>query len=180
MCASSLQKAKNSAEALRLFPNEVEEIQRLDSQIRGGSTAVLAVLEAGRVLRVANVGDSRALLCYLSEAGQLRTEQLSVDHTTCNEEELVRLAGLGLDRDGLRRSARLGMHQNTRSLGDYSIKGGYKDHDVIRYFPYLFAAACSRLCFVPQSRLLAAWLRRALHWPPAGRVSSAGVSGAHV
>ena len=93
---------------------------------------MLAVLDSGQRLQVANVGDSRALLCYLTESGQLRTEQLSVDHTTSNEEELTRLQALGLDREKLCRSARLGMHQNTRSIGDYSIKGGYRDHDVIR------------------------------------------------
>ena len=59
--------------------------------------------------------------------------QLSVDHNTSNEDELVRLQRCGLDPNQLRRNKRLGMQQNTRSIGDYSIKGGYQNVDIIRW-----------------------------------------------
>ena len=126
------QKARNAAEALSLFPNQVEEIQRLDNQIRGGTTAVVALFY-NDYLHIANVGDSRALLCYQGADNHLHVEQLSEDHTTRNEDELRRLQGCGLDPKKLRRYKRLGIQQNTRSIGDYSIKGGYQDTDIIRY-----------------------------------------------
>ena len=115
-----------------MFPDQVEEIQRLDNQIKGGTTAVLAILYNG-YLHIANVGDSRALLCYEGRDGHLHVEQLSVDHKTSNEDELRRLEDCGLNPNELRRHKRLGIQQNTRSIGDHSIKGGYKDIDVIRY-----------------------------------------------
>ena len=63
---------------------------------------------------------------------QLVVEQLSKDHNTANDEELRRLAECGLDPTELRRARRLGYQQNTRSIGDYSIKGGYADVESIR------------------------------------------------
>ena len=125
------QKARNSAEALSLFPNQVEEIQRLDNQIKGGTTAVVALVY-NDYLHIANVGDSRALLCYQGADNHLHVEQLSEDHNTRNEDELRRLQGCGLDPEKLRRYKRLGIQQNTRSIGDHSIKGGYQDTDIIR------------------------------------------------
>ena len=66
------------------------------------------------------------------DGDRLIVEQLSKDHKTSNDEELRRLAECGLDPTMLRRSKRLGYQQNTRSIGDYSIKGGYADVDSIR------------------------------------------------
>ncbi len=63
--------------------------------------------------------------------GKLVAKQISVDHNTENETELARLAEVGLDPHTLLRYKRLGTQQNTRSIGDYSIKGGYKDIDTI-------------------------------------------------
>ena len=60
-------------------------------------------------------------------------EQLSKDHSVEDEGEMRRLVSLGLRREDLERSGRLGMHDNTRSIGDYYIKEGYKDVDVLRY-----------------------------------------------
>lgn len=62
----------------------------------------------------------------------VKVEQISVDHNTKNKEELRRLSGCGLDPTKLRQCGRLGMQRNTRSIGDYSIKGGYKSVDVLR------------------------------------------------
>lgn len=152
--------------AYSMFPDKVEELHRLEEQIKGGTTAgwyihcsetvrvclaflfslvtltpppslhassaVVALIFENRQLWVANVGDSRALLCYLDDTGKLVTEQISEDHNTQNEKEIARLVQCGLNELSLRNSGRLGVHQNTRSIGDYSIKGGYKDHDILR------------------------------------------------
>ena len=91
---------------------------------------MVAVLTSDR-LYVANVGDSRAILVYEDRNGSLKVKQLSKDHCIKNKQELERLVALGLDRTQLRRSRRLGMCNTNRSIGDYSIKGGYKDVDVL-------------------------------------------------
>ena len=59
--------------------------------------------------------------------------QLSVDHVTNNKDELARLAKLGLDIQQILRNRRIGNQENTRSIGDYGVKGGYKDFDILRY-----------------------------------------------
>ena len=49
-----------------LCPQQVDEIDHLDNQIKGGTTVVLALVYNNH-LYIANVGDSRALLCtYVS------------------------------------------------------------------------------------------------------------------
>ena len=112
------------------YPMEVAELQMLEPKINGGCTAVLAVI-ANQQLYVANVGDSRAVVIREKSDGTMCAEQLSVDHGVENENELTRLEGLGLSRDNLKRAGRLGMHENTRSIGDYYIKKGYKDVDTL-------------------------------------------------
>ena len=120
-----------SYQAYTRFPSQVSRLQQLEPRISGGTTCVLAVSCAGS-LHVANVGDSRAVLVYERSDGTLATEQLSVDHTVDNQAELSRLELLGLSRSTLVGSGRLGTHECTRSIGDYSIKGGYKDVDILR------------------------------------------------
>lgn len=53
-------------------------------------------------LYVANVGDSRALLCKTDSNQVLRVVQLTVDHDLRNEDELLRLSQLGLDIKSIR------------------------------------------------------------------------------
>ena len=120
-----------SHDALLRYPDEVLQIQRLEPRISGGCTAVVAVV-CGNKLYVANVGDSRAVLVYQTPNGALETLQLSTDHSVDNKEELKRLEKLGLDPEELKRAGRLGPQENTRSIGDYNIKGGYKSVDVLR------------------------------------------------
>ena len=120
-----------SYQAQQNFPAQVARLQELESYISGGCTAVVVVLTYDR-LYVANVGDSRAILAYEERDGSLQVKQLSEDHGVENEQELERLTALSLDREQLKKSGRLGTQENTRSIGDYSIKGGYKDVDVLR------------------------------------------------
>lgn len=56
---------------------------------RGGSTAVTAVVVDGKKLVVANVGDSRAILCR--ESGLVK--QITVDHEPEKERDLVESKG---------------------------------------------------------------------------------------
>lgn len=58
--------------------------------------------------------------------------QLSVDHTINNENELARLKSIGVDVDKLQRSHKLGNSENTRCIGDYSVKEGHKDIDILK------------------------------------------------
>ena len=91
---------------------------------------MVAVLTNDR-LYVANVGDSRAILAYAGKDGSLQVKQLTEDHDVNNEQELKRLVALGLDREQLKKSGRLGTQENTRSIGDYILKRSYKDIDLL-------------------------------------------------
>ena len=120
-----------SYEAQQHYPREVARLAQLEPLISGGCTAVVAVV-CGNKLYVANVGDSRAVVVYQTPNGTLETLQLSTDHDVKNEDELKRLKQLGLDPEELKRAGRLGPQENTRSIGDYNIKGGYRSVDILR------------------------------------------------
>lgn len=121
------------------------KLQELEPKLTGGCTVVLAVIIRD-TLYLANVGDSRAVLVRESN-GVLVAEQLTVDHTVENEEELKRLEVLGLNPQELIKSGRLGTQENTRSIGDYSIKAGYKDVDSLRYVVRCQSVCCFHGCF---------------------------------
>ena len=59
--------------------------------------------------------------------------QLSVSHDTQNQTELQRLANLGLDIESIQKAGKLGNQAITRSFGDFPVKGGYKDFEMLRY-----------------------------------------------
>lgn len=118
----------SSYEAYQKFPHVVDKLNALNCEISSGTTALLALVHAGK-LYVANVGDSRALLCRTDANGVLRVVQLSADHDLRNEDELLRLKRLGLDVDRIRQGSRLGNQENTRCLGNYLVKGGYKEFE---------------------------------------------------
>ena len=120
-----------SYEAYQRYPTEVKRLQEIEPHISGGCTAVVAVI-ANNKLYVANVGDSRAVLIFERPNGTLAARQLSVDHGVENEVELKRLASLGLNIGQILSSGRLGTQDNTRSIGDFNIKEGYKNVDVLR------------------------------------------------
>ena len=81
-----------SDEAFEKYPELVTRVETLDAEIRGGTSAVVALVFNNR-LYVANAGNSRALLCRTDpeeEGGTLRVFQLSVDHNLTNEDECKR------------------------------------------------------------------------------------------
>lgn len=70
-------------------------------------------------------------MCKTDEQGILRVSQLSTDHTIASEEEQIRLAQLGLDVEKLTQLRKIGNSDNTRCIGDYHVKGGYKDMEIL-------------------------------------------------
>ncbi|XP_060672551.1 probable protein phosphatase 2C 58 isoform X3 [Ziziphus jujuba] len=84
---------------------------------KGGSTAVTAILIDGRKLVVANVGDSRAVLCKSGMA-----KQLSIDHEPSKEKQLIERRGgfvSNLPGDVPRVDGQLAV---ARAFGDKSLK----------------------------------------------------------
>ncbi|KAI4479641.1 PREDICTED: TGF-beta-activated kinase 1 and MAP3K7-binding protein 1-like [Polistes canadensis] len=118
----------NSYETYQKFPHLVDKLNSLNCELSAGTSAVVALVYSGR-LYVANVGDSRALLCKTDDNQVLRVIQLSVDHDLRNEDELLRLSQLGLDTDSIRQGSHLGNQENTRCLGNYLVKGGYREFE---------------------------------------------------
>ena len=55
----------NSSVALERYPNHVNRMSELDDQIKGGTTVAIAVIKHDQ-LYVANVGDTRVLLCLVN------------------------------------------------------------------------------------------------------------------
>ncbi|XP_022452829.1 TGF-beta-activated kinase 1 and MAP3K7-binding protein 1 isoform X1 [Delphinapterus leucas] len=107
----------------------LERLKTLEKEISGGAMAVVAVLLNNR-LYVANVGTNRALLCKSTVDG-LQVTQLNVDHTTENEDELFRLSQLGLDAGKIKQVGVICGQESTRRIGDYKVKYGYTDIDLL-------------------------------------------------
>lgn len=80
---------------------QVDKLNALNCELSAGTSAVLALIHGGRLF-VANVGDSRALLCKTDGNQVVRIVQLSVDHDLRNEDELLRLSQLGIDVNTIR------------------------------------------------------------------------------
>lgn len=71
----------SSYEAYQQFPEQVARIQALQDEISGGTTAVLALIFQNKLF-VANVGDSRALLCRETPESTLSVDQVTLDFFT--------------------------------------------------------------------------------------------------
>ncbi|XP_073969047.1 TGF-beta-activated kinase 1 and MAP3K7-binding protein 1-like isoform X1 [Rhodnius prolixus] len=119
-----------SYEAYQNYPHIVDQINSLNGQLSCGTTAVVALI-VGTRLYVANVGDSRALLCKTDKHGVHKVVQVSADHNLTNEDEILRLYNLGLDFTPASRKSccTLGNQENTRCLGNYLVKGAYREFE---------------------------------------------------
>ncbi|OAD59872.1 TGF-beta-activated kinase 1 and MAP3K7-binding protein 1 [Eufriesea mexicana] len=91
----------NSYETYQKFPHLVDKLNALNCELSVGTSAVVALIYHGR-LYVANIGDSRALLCKTDSNEVLRVVQLR---------------------------SRLGNQETTRCLGNYLVKGGYREFE---------------------------------------------------
>ncbi|XP_063989119.1 TGF-beta-activated kinase 1 and MAP3K7-binding protein 1-like [Diachasmimorpha longicaudata] len=118
----------NSYEAYQKFPEVVDKLNELNGELSAGTSGIVALVYRNR-LYVANVGDSRALLCKTDDNQVLRVVQLSIDHDLRNEDELLRLSQLGLDVKSIRQGSHLGNQENTRCLGNWLVKGGYREFE---------------------------------------------------
>lgn len=103
-----------------------ERLQELEQEVRGGATAVVALILNNK-LHIANMGTDRALLCRSSSDGQNQVQQIGRAHSTNNEDELQRLAALGVESALVRQAGQIAGHNSTRRLGDYRAKIHYSD-----------------------------------------------------
>ncbi|KAM9818468.1 TGF-beta-activated kinase 1 and MAP3K7-binding protein 1 isoform 2-T2 [Syngnathus typhle] len=74
---------------------------------------------------------NRALLCKTTSDGQNQFFQLGRPHSTANDDELQRLAALGLDSARVRQAGQIAGQNSTRRLGDYRVKINYSDIDLL-------------------------------------------------
>ncbi|KAH9504077.1 PHOsphatase [Bulinus truncatus] len=130
-CQDRLPEGIGQYEAFQKYPEIINKLQELDREISGGTTATVVLIYNSK-LYVANVGDTRAFLCKTDTDGVLRVIQLSYDHTIADPGEQTRLQQAGLDINKLKLLRRVGNSDCTRCIGDYHVKGGYKDIDVLR------------------------------------------------
>ncbi|CAG5135814.1 unnamed protein product, partial [Candidula unifasciata] len=117
-------------EAYNKYPGLMKGLEDLDKEISGGTTATVVLIYNNK-LYVANVGDTRAILCKTGPDGVLRVIQLSYDHTISDPGEQARLQQLGLDINTLKVLRKVGNSDCTRCIGDYHMKGGYKDNFIL-------------------------------------------------
>ncbi|XP_068606640.1 TGF-beta-activated kinase 1 and MAP3K7-binding protein 1 isoform X2 [Brachionichthys hirsutus] len=107
-----------------------ERLKELEQEVSGGSTAIVALILDNK-LYIANVGTNRALLCRSSSDGQNQVLQIGRPHGTDNEDELQRLAALGVDSARVRQAGQIAGRTSTRRLGDYRVKFSYNEIDLL-------------------------------------------------
>ncbi|KAJ3615363.1 hypothetical protein NHX12_018930 [Muraenolepis orangiensis] len=107
-----------------------ERLKELEQEVSGGATAVVALILNSK-LYLANVGSNRALLCKSSSDGQNQVQQIGRPHNTDNEDELQRLADLGVDPARVKQAGQIAGQSSTRTIGDYRVKLNYTDIDLL-------------------------------------------------
>lgn len=108
------------------YQDVLNRLNAINRELTIGSSVLIALI-TNKKLYIANLGVCRALLVKNDEKNNvLRVIQVTVDHNLCNEDELLRLCGLGLDAASLRNEI-----VTTRCIGNYMGKGGYKDSEFL-------------------------------------------------
>ncbi|XP_032523505.2 TGF-beta-activated kinase 1 and MAP3K7-binding protein 1-like [Danaus plexippus] len=133
----------HNAQMSQNYNSILKRLKEIDQHLSGGATVVVALVHHNKLF-VANVGETRALLCRTDDNGVLRVIQLTVDHSLNNEDELLRLSHLGLDVNKFRNAQYLGNQTGTRCLGNYLVKGLY------RAFPGLGSATSDPVIAQPE------------------------------
>lgn len=127
-------------EISREYQDIINQLNTINHKLSVGCSVVLALIHSSR-LYICNIGSCRALLCKNDANNVLRVVQLSVDHNLNNEDEILRLCQLGLDIQSFRQCKCvvfiklskvlivffLAPFINTRCIGSYTGKAGYKD-----------------------------------------------------
>jgi len=96
-----------------------------EEKVAQGAVGILAVIIKNR-LYIASIGDCGALLCRDHEV-----IPLFCNHTTENEDEILRLCHLGVDVELGQVYPQLGEGRLTRCFGNYLVKGGYKENSLV-------------------------------------------------
>lgn len=113
------------------YPELNDRINELSELLSPGLSAVVALIHSDR-LYVANIGDTRAILCkkVLTDNGQtcLRAVKLCATHDLENSSEIRRLNELGLNGIAIKQCGVLGNMSLTRCLGNLWLKNFYKDY----------------------------------------------------
>ncbi|XP_028394339.1 integrin-linked kinase-associated serine/threonine phosphatase 2C-like isoform X2 [Dendronephthya gigantea] len=97
----------------------LQEATKHNPTLKDGSTAV-SILVVNDVLYVANLGDSKALLCRRNEDGKYSIVSLTKDHSPTQYEERLRIQKSG---GNVREGRVLGILEVSRSFGDGRFKG---------------------------------------------------------
>jgi len=129
-CQDRLPEGINQYDAIKKYPEVMAKLHELEKEISGGTTATVVLVYNNKIY-VANVGDSRAFLCKFGPERVLHLIQLSYDHTICDPGEIARLQQAGVDVNKFKILRQVGNSDCTRCIGDYHVKGGYKDIDIL-------------------------------------------------
>lgn len=95
-CILYFNKVNFNASPNYVFFFQMEKLKELNEELSCGTGAAIAILKNNR-LYVANVGESRVLLCKTDRDDVLRVVQPTVDHNLTNLDEVMRLKNLGLN-----------------------------------------------------------------------------------
>lgn len=117
---------KSQYEISQKHEEVLNRLNAINKELSIGASVLIALI-TNKKLYIANLGICRALLVKNDiKSDILRVIQVTVDHNLSNEDEHLRLCGLGLDVGSLRNEI-----SSTRCIGNYMGKGGYKDSEFL-------------------------------------------------